>query len=377
MTNFDGETQRRATDPLQPFPFATRTERYPEEDGREDAPICLCLSEPTPWDNTGAMAGSSERLETVVEEALEVDFEKIAGAEGAHRERCAGEQFPIFSDGEADDDNGEGAFPAEPRFVSRPTPLMEANRGAGADSGPIEQPQVREGWLSAKLREIAEAKSKLVRLDDAYNQKRRELNRLLEDFEHLAEVKRTLTDRVRDLTDQVTIARRLRHISAELCGDDEHGAGGKKVPKPPTTPPPDSLREAALRAGGRTVVARGMGGADDGDQPPAKRMGLGSGPLQENLERLKNVAEAPARLASGVRSPGRGVWVSIGAAAEETDVEGRKPLLAPPAPLDVWKGPSGVPPKSRAAGPPAKQVTKQRKRAIDEDECHDPAQNDE
>ena len=320
-----------------------------------------------------------------MEEALEADFEKIAGAEGAHRERCAGEQFPIFSDEEANDDNDEGVLPAEPRFVSRLAPLAEANRGAGAGSGPIEQPQVREGWLSAKLREIAEAKGKLVRLDDAYNQKRRELNRLLEDFEHLAEVKRTLTERVRDLTDQVTIARRLRHISAELCGDDEHGADDRKVPKPPSTPPPDRLREAALLAAGGTAVARGMSGASDGDQPPAKRMGLGSGPLQENSERLKNVAEAPTLLASVTRapppparwSPRRGAWVSIGAAAEEPVDEERKPLLAPPAPLDVWKGPSGTYPKSRATGPPVKQVTKQRKRAIDADECHDPVQDDE
>ena len=124
-----------------------------------------------------------------------------------------------------------------------------------------------------------------MRLDDAYNQKRRELNRLLEDFEHLAEVKRTLTERVRDLTDQVTIARRLRHISAELCGDDEHGADDRKVPKPPATPPPERLREAALLAAGRTVAARGVCGAGDGDQPPAKRMGLGAGPPPESSER--------------------------------------------------------------------------------------------
>ena len=95
-----------------------------------------------------------------------------------------------------------------------------------------------------------------------------------------------------------------------------------------------------------------MGGADDGDQPPAKRMGLGSGPLQENLERLKNVAEAPPLLASGVRSPGRGVWVSIGAASDEPDVEGRKPLLAPPAP--VAEAPTLLASAARAPPPPAR-----------------------
>lgn len=331
------------------------------------------------------MAGSSERLEAVVEETLEADFEKIAGVGNDGRERCVGEPFPIFSDAEADDDDGEGALPVEPPFVSRLVPLEEVSRGAGTRSGSIEQPQVREGWLSAKLREIAEAKGKLVRLDDAYNLKRRELNRLLEDFEHLAEVKRTLTERVRDLTDQVTIARRLRHISAELCGDDEHGVDDRKVPKPPSTPPPERLRETALLAAGRTAVARGKGVAGDGNQPPAKRMGLGSGPLQESSERLKNVAEAPTLLASVTRapppparwSPRRGAWVSIGAAAEEPVDEVRKPLLAPTVPLDVWKGPSGTYPKSRVTGPPVTQVTKQRKRAIDEDECRDPVQGDE
>ena len=69
--------------------------------------------------------------------------------------------------------------------------------------------------------------------------------------------------------------------------------------------------------------------------------------------------------------------MSIGAAAEEPDEEGRKPLLAPPAPLDVWKGLSGALPKSKATGPPVKQATKQRKRAIDEDESQDLALNDE
>ena len=101
-----------------------------------------------------------------MEEALEADFEKIAGVGNDGRERCVGEPFPIFSDAEADDDDDEGALPVEPPFVSRLVPLEEVSRGAGTRSGSIEQPQVREGWLSAKLREIAEAKGKLVRLDD-------------------------------------------------------------------------------------------------------------------------------------------------------------------------------------------------------------------
>ena len=65
--------------------------------------------------------------------------------------------------------------------------LLELGGGASSGSGAVEQPRIREGWLTAKMKEIAEAKSKRVRLDDAYNQKRRALNRLLEDFEHLVD----------------------------------------------------------------------------------------------------------------------------------------------------------------------------------------------
>ena len=57
--------------------------------------------------------------------------------------------------------------------------------------------------------------------------------------------------------------------------------------------------------------------------------------------------------------------------------EERRQLYTPPAPLDVWKGPSGTYPKSRTPSPPVEQVAKQRKRAIDADECHDPVRGDE
>ena len=216
-----------------------------------------------PLDTTQAMAKTDERLDTVMEEALDADFEKVMETVQERRGRCVGESFPIFSDEEA----GEDIDADEPQFVSRLTPLEQLGRGTSAGSGSSDQPQIREGWLTAKLREISEAKGKLVRLDDAYNQKRRELNRLLEDFEHLADVKRALTERVRDLTDQVTIARRLRHISAELCGDDEQGNEERRVPRPPATPPPERLREAAIIAAGRAAAARIGGVVREGERP--------------------------------------------------------------------------------------------------------------
>ena len=95
---------------------------------------------PCPLDVTAAMARSDERLETVMEEALEADFEKIAGTGNDRRERCVGEPFPIFSDAEAEDDNDEGVFPDEPQFVSRLVPLEELGRGASSGSGTAEQP---------------------------------------------------------------------------------------------------------------------------------------------------------------------------------------------------------------------------------------------
>ena len=62
--------------------------------------------------------------------------------------------------------------------------------------------------------------------------------------------------------------------------------------------------------------------------------------------------------------------------------EERKQLYNPPAPLDVWKSldpvlPKGTQPKSRTSCLPVEQVMKQRKRAIDADECHDPAREEE
>ena len=62
--------------------------------------------------------------------------------------------------------------------------------------------------------------------------------------------------------------------------------------------------------------------------------------------------------------------------------EERKQLYNPPAPLDVWKCvdpvlPRGTQPKSKASCPPVEQATKQRKRAIEADECQDTARGDE
>ena len=229
------------------------------------------------------MARLNEPMDTVREETLDVDFERTEGTGSDRRERCVGEPFEMFSDAEA----GEEEAGEEPRFVSRLVPLEELDGGASSGSGAGEQPRIREGWLTAKMKEIAEAKSKLVRLDDAYNQKRRALNRLLEDFEHLAGVKRMLTEKVRDLTDQVTIARRLRHISAELCGGDDHENDDRKVPKPPATPPPERLREAALIAAGRNAAIWNAGGAREDEQVMTRRTGQGAGPSLEGADRTK------------------------------------------------------------------------------------------
>ena len=73
------------------------------------------------------------------------------------------------------------------------------------------------------------------------------------------------------------------------------------------------------------------------------------------------------------------VEVAVGDPIEEE----RKQFHDPPAPLDVWKRvdpvlPRGTQPKSKApCPPPAEQATKQRKRAIEADECQDAASGDE
>ena len=143
-------------------------------------------------------------------------------------------------------------------------------------------------------------------------------------------------------------------------------------------------------AAGRATAVRIAGVARETEQPPAKRMGLGAGPPHESSDRMKNVADAPTLLASVTRapppparwSPRRGVWVSVGGVAGDPIEEERKQLYNPPVPLDVWKSldpvlPKGTQPKSRAPCPPAEQVMKQRKRAIEADECQDSARGDE
>jgi len=332
------------------------------------------------------MAGLKEPMDTVREETLDVDFERTDGTGSDRRERCVGEPFEMFSDAEAgEEEAGEG-----PRFVSRLVPLEELDGGASSGSGAVEQPRIREGWLTAKMKEIAEAKSKLVRLDDAYNQKRRALNRQLEDFEHLAEVKRALTVKVRDLTDQVTIARRLRHISAELCGGGDLENDDRKVPKPPATPPPERLREAALIAAGRNAAIWSAEGARDMEQVAKRRTGQGPGPSLEDVDKSKNPAGAPTLLASVTRapppparwSPRRGAWVSVEREMRDPIEEERKQLYAQQESRDPWriqnpKSPGGTQPKSKALCTQVEQAPKQRKRAFDADESLDLLRKDE
>ena len=334
-----------------------------------------------------AMARSNEQVEAVMQvEALDADFERTTEKDDDRRERCAGEPFEIFSDAEAVE---EGEM-AELRLVSRLVPLEEMDGGASTGSGIGEQPRIREGWLNAKMAEIAEVKSKLVRLDDAYNRKRRELNRQLEDFEHLADVKRALTAKVRDLTDQVTIARRLRHISAELCGGDDQGNDDRKVPKPPATPPPEKLRKAALLATERTAAIWREGEAREVEHAPLRRMGQGSGPPLECADKMKNRAEAPTLLASVTRtpppparwSPRRGAWVSVEREMRDPIEEERKLLYALQESRDPWrfqnpKSPEGTHPRSKAFCTREEQAPKQRKRAFDADEGLDLPRKDE
>ena len=78
---------------------------------------------------------------------MEKDFENVAEPARARHGQCEGEAFPIFSDGEAEDDVDAD----EGRFVSRLAPLEQFERGDGEGNGEIDQPQVREGWLATKL----------------------------------------------------------------------------------------------------------------------------------------------------------------------------------------------------------------------------------
>ena len=326
------------------------------------------------------MAKTSEKLDTVMEEVMDKDFETVAEPARARHGQCEGEAFPIFSDGEAEDDVDAD----DGRFVSRLTPLEQLERGDGDGNGEIDQPQIREGWLAAKLQEIAVAKGKLVRLDDAYNEKRRDLNRLLEDFEHLAEVKRQLTERVRDLTDQVTIARRLRHISLELCGGDEQGTHGRRVPRPPTMPPPRRLREAAMLTAsreadaGRLAGKRAMKEAPVREGAPARREGRDLDTPGQSSDGTKNAKEAPTLLASVARrpppparwSPRRGIWVSVEVSVCDPMEEERRLDRDSMGSQDVWRHADqpplrGTQPKSRAHYPPVEQASKLRKRTMD------------
>ena len=67
------------------------------------------------------MAKTDERLDTVMEEALDKDFENVMETTRARHGQCEGESFPIFSDGEA----GEDIDADEPQFTSRLTPLEQ------------------------------------------------------------------------------------------------------------------------------------------------------------------------------------------------------------------------------------------------------------
>ena len=80
---------------------------------------------------------------------------------------------------------------------------------------------------------MATAKRKLEKLDVAYVKKRIELTRILDDFQHLAEVKTQLTARVGELTEQIQQAKRLQGISEELFPGSSQGGKRRLVPKPP------------------------------------------------------------------------------------------------------------------------------------------------
>ena len=95
------------------FSFATLTKRKPGDEAGNHL-SSPAQPHPLPLGVTEAMAKSDERLDTVMEEALDADFEKVMGAGKDRRERCVGESFPIFSDAEAEEDNDAD----EPQFVS-------------------------------------------------------------------------------------------------------------------------------------------------------------------------------------------------------------------------------------------------------------------
>ena len=104
---------------------------------------------------------------------------------------------------------------------------------------------------------MATATRKLEKLDAAYVKKRIELTRILDDFQHLADVKSQLTARVGELTEQIQLARRLQGISEELLPSGNQGGQRKLVPKLPSTPPPERLWAAA--AAGAAAGARSSG----------------------------------------------------------------------------------------------------------------------
>ena len=120
-------------------------------------------------------------------------------------------------------------------------------------------------------------------------------------------------------------------------------------------------------------------------------MGKDSDLSKGSTDKTKNAMDAPTLLASVTRkpppparwSPRRGVWVSVEVAVNDPRDEERMQDHDLQATLDVWKRvdtvlPRGTQPKSKApCPPPAEQVTKQRKRAIEADESQDATNRDE
>ena len=192
--------------------------------------------------------------------------------------RCVGEPFPMFSDEENEDEElGEG------RLCSRMTPLSDVDYKLSDQSGQMDGPRVKEIWLAEKQEEVATAKRKLEKLDVAYVKKRIELTRILDDFQHLAEVKTQLTARVGELTEQIQQAKRLHGIIEELFRGNSQGGKQRLVPKPPS-PQPESLW-AAVAAGAAAAArnsgpsASAAGSQEDRKDPETSGCGGAAGPV--------------------------------------------------------------------------------------------------